>query len=52
MIAKGEGFSTARVSQMLVLQRITDEQLEVLLKRLKRVSLRSLIRCVRAEKKG
>jgi hypothetical protein len=48
-VAKREGVSTARISQMLVLKRLTDDQLEVLLKRLKRVSLRGLIRSVRAE---
>ena len=48
-VAKREGISTARISQMLILRRTTDEQLEAFLKRLKRVSLRALIRAVRAE---
>ena len=48
-VAKREGVSTARVSQLLILNRITDEQLEPHLKRLKRVSLRGLIRSVRGE---
>ena len=48
-VAKREGFSTARISQMLILRRTTDEELEKLLMRLKRVSLRALIRAVRAK---
>lgn len=48
-VAKREGISTARISQMLILKKLSAEQLEVFLKQMKRVSLRHLIRSVRAE---
>ncbi len=43
-IAEAEGISIARVSQLMVLERLTPLQIYVLLKHTKRVSLRALIR--------
>lgn len=46
-IAKAEGISVARVSQLLVLDRLTAIEIEDVLKRLKRVSVRAMIHATR-----
>lgn len=50
VIAIREDVSVARVSQLLPLAQLSTEQLAACLKSLRRVSLRALIRVVRASK--
>jgi hypothetical protein len=46
-IAKAEGISVARVSQLLVLDRLSPTDVEAIIKRLKRISVRALIGAAR-----
>ena len=47
MIAKNDGISVARVSQLLALDRLSPTDVEAIIKRLKRISVRALIRAAR-----
>lgn len=46
-IAQAEGISVPRVSQLMVLERLSPEEVESIMTRLKRVSVRAVIQTAR-----